>query len=236
VPRSTAERIPFRHLGLYRKSWPLAANDTAQRNLGGRPRSFSDEEVYRAVIRVLARDGYRGISLAAVARELGVTGPALNRRFGNLPALLRGFLRWTTASIDRNFAFLRQYHASPLDIVRARSFIPVGGPSVHPEVDRQDPTNFLLFFTSALVHGEYREELAELNVTYEAAVIGLLDEAVAAGELLPCDTRALAHLLSMAMTGAMVRRLSEGGDATIQELSRAFDMVIEPHLPRGTSR
>jgi AcrR family transcriptional regulator len=49
----------------------------------GRPRIFTDEAIYLATTRAIARWGYARITLDEIASDLGCTRQALARRFGS---------------------------------------------------------------------------------------------------------------------------------------------------------
>ncbi len=57
-----------------------------------RARSVPDETVLAAVRALLARDGPRGATFAAVAREAGLSGPSLVQRYGDREGMLRAAL------------------------------------------------------------------------------------------------------------------------------------------------
>ncbi|NGY03293.1 TetR/AcrR family transcriptional regulator [Solimonas terrae] len=48
-----------------------------QRNPRGRPRKYSDELLVEAALRVMGRDGYKALTIRALADELGITHSAL---------------------------------------------------------------------------------------------------------------------------------------------------------------
>ena len=84
----------------------------------GRPRTYNDDEVFLATAAVLARNGHAGLTLAAVAADLGCTAPALNNRFGSKGDLLIAFLEWSTALAQTRFDQVRAEHSSPLAALR----------------------------------------------------------------------------------------------------------------------
>src|SRR5687767_10768486 len=101
----------------------MITNEAAQREIG-RPRVFSDDDVFAATARAVARLGYASLTVEAVAAEVGCTGPALIRRFGSKRGLLRAYLERANAVSLARFRRVRQAHASPLEALRARFRIP----------------------------------------------------------------------------------------------------------------
>ncbi|MFO0727788.1 MAG: TetR/AcrR family transcriptional regulator [Myxococcota bacterium] len=68
----------------------------------GRPRQVTDEQILTATRQVVLERGPQ-VSLDAVAQELGVTSPALLKRFGNRQTLLVEALRPNMDQLERLF-------------------------------------------------------------------------------------------------------------------------------------
>ena len=83
-----------------------------------RPRKASDDEVFGAAMRVMSRVGPADLTLAAIAREAGLTAGALVQRFGSKQQLLRAMSSQFAGSAGEVFAQLRRTHSSPLAAVR----------------------------------------------------------------------------------------------------------------------
>jgi AcrR family transcriptional regulator len=67
---------------------------TARRPYAARlPPEERREQLFDATLRVIARDGYGGVNIEAIAREAGVTRPVVYGLFENLGALLRELLQ-----------------------------------------------------------------------------------------------------------------------------------------------
>src|SRR3954452_16219965 len=92
---------------------------------GGRPRVFQNEDVFRAVTRVLTQSGYGQLTFDSIAMELGCTGPALSRRFGAKQALVAAYLDWMLNGIHERFEAAKHTDGSPLAALLARVSIPV---------------------------------------------------------------------------------------------------------------
>jgi TetR/AcrR family transcriptional regulator len=60
----------------------------------------STDEILAAALRVFARDGYGGASVAAVNRELGVSHNLINQRFGSKEALWYAVVDWIFANAE----------------------------------------------------------------------------------------------------------------------------------------
>jgi AcrR family transcriptional regulator len=84
-----------------------------------RPRKASDDEVFAAATRVMARCGPAELTLAMIASEAGLTAGALVQRFGSKRALLLGLAERLAAETDQLFAGLRAASSSPIAALRA---------------------------------------------------------------------------------------------------------------------
>lgn len=86
-----------------------------------RPRLVSDEDVFAAFDASIADFGPNGVTLALVAQRLGVTAPALMRRFGSKQGLFAAFMQHELAAQPDMLRGLRERHPDPLESVLALS-------------------------------------------------------------------------------------------------------------------
>ena len=63
-----------------------------------RPRLVSDHDVFAAFDAAIAEHGPNGVTLGLVAQRLGVTAPALMRRFGSKQGLFAAFMKQQLAA------------------------------------------------------------------------------------------------------------------------------------------
>lgn len=195
----------------------------------GRPRTYNDDEVFLATASVLARNGHAGLTLAAVAADLGCTAPALNNRFGSKGDLLIAFLEWSTVLAQTRFDQVRDEHSSPLSALRARFSMPAE--------DRQDEmmaprgyANLVMLSFAAASDPVLRPILDRRRQLFEEQIWTLLRDAYAAGELVECDTRRLAWVLLTALTGtAHLMALGHPGQTIEDQLGNMVDDVIAPY-------
>jgi AcrR family transcriptional regulator len=199
---------------------------------GGRPRTFQDSDFFQATTTVLAASGYGGLTLEAVARELGCTGAAVSRRFGSKRGLVRAYLEWAIEATTRRFQEVRAAHASPVDALRARSIIPA---DQRPEEigDPADPdhqANMATFWAQMHSDPEFRPVMVRHVRAADAATADLLRAAIAAGELTNCDPDEVGRVLTAAWSFTTHSWPGDGPDGTLEErLGRIFDTVIGPH-------
>lgn len=84
-----------------------------------RPRKVSDEQVFAAAQRVMARVGPSELTLGLIGEEAGLTAGALVQRFGSKRNLMVRMAGLLAGGIGELFAGLRAAHRSPLAVIRA---------------------------------------------------------------------------------------------------------------------
>jgi AcrR family transcriptional regulator len=164
-----------------------------------RPRETSDEELLAATARVMQRRGPTQITLADVAKEAGVVPATLIQRFGTKRELLLATVRSAPGDVPQQFAAARAKHKSPLKalvelLVECTSF------AATPEA----MANGLAYLQNDLRDPDFRAiTLAQFRAIREETR-KFLDQAVAARELVNCDTPKLARLLQQVYGGSML--------------------------------
>jgi AcrR family transcriptional regulator len=186
-----------------------------------RRRTVEDDAVLAAAMDLVGRVGPAGVTLAAVAGEVGLAPATLVQRFGSKRGLL---LAAATRAAERSgdaFAAARAGEPSPLAALRAalcRLASAVGTPEAMAnnlaflQIDLRDPD----FHRLAAAHAE----------AFTAGVRGLLDEAVAAGELPPTDTVRLAEAVQTTYNGALVTWAVLRRGPVDEWLLRQLDVVL----------
>ena len=164
-----------------------------------RPRETSDAEILAATARVLHRRSPVDLTLADVAKEAGVHPATLIQRFGTKRALLLANCKAWTADVSGQFARARAKHGSPLKtltelLVESSAF------AATPE----SMANFLAYLQIDLTDPEFHAVLLKQFATMREEIRKLLDDAINARELKPCDTVQLARLLQQLNGGAML--------------------------------
>lgn len=86
-----------------------------------RPRLVSDAEVFAAFDAAIADHGPNGVTLALVAQRLGVTAPALMRRFGSKQGLFAAFMHSQLSAQPVTLGALLVHHTDALDALLALS-------------------------------------------------------------------------------------------------------------------
>jgi AcrR family transcriptional regulator len=165
-----------------------------------RPRTTSDEQIMTATMRAMSRLGPVRLTLAAVAKEAGVSAATLVQRFGSKRALLLTLCRAAADSGDACFVQVRAAHpGSPLTALMAAA-TEMARMTRTPE----EMSNHLAFLQIDLSDPDFYRYLLEMSRKTLIGYDALLREAVAAGELRRCDTARLARAINAIVGGSMI--------------------------------
>lgn len=163
-----------------------------------RPRTVSDEAVLDGVLALAHRVGPAKLTLAAAAREVGLSPATLIQRYGTKHELLlaadrRGVELWVTPVEQAE-------HPSPLDRVVEGL---VG--AVNPDMTPEGIANSVAMLQLDLVEPDFHAETLRGARRLRAALERHLQAASIAGELRDgTDVEALAKLLETTYHGAMI--------------------------------
>ncbi|WP_329380073.1 TetR/AcrR family transcriptional regulator [Streptomyces sp. NBC_01351] len=196
----------------------------------GRPRGIDDAAILHAAVGVMGRTGPARLTLAAVAKEVGLVPATLSQRFGSKRGLLLALSERGVDEIGRLHAHVRAEHASPLEALAALT-----GGAWSAVVTPEEFANHMAFLCSDLADPEFHRLALAAEQAQQAAVRSLLAEAVAAGELRPdTDTAGLARAVRQATTGASVLwAVDREGTLTGRRLD-ALAATLHPHRPKET--
>jgi AcrR family transcriptional regulator len=164
-----------------------------------RPRQTSDEAILAATMRVMQRRSPVDLTLADVAREAGVVPATLIQRFGTKRDLLLAACRSAPGSVQAQFGAARAKHGSPLKAL-IELYAECSGFAATPEA----VANGLAYLQIDLTDPEFHAITLAQFTALRDETRKLLDDAVAAGELRPCDTADLARLIQQVNDGAML--------------------------------
>ncbi|MFC9324274.1 TetR/AcrR family transcriptional regulator [Kitasatospora sp. NPDC057015] len=201
--------------------------------MAGRPRGIDDVVILRAATEVIGRVGPAGLTLAAVAREVGLVPGTLVQRFGSKRGLLLALADRSVEDADALAARVRQEHASPLGALVALT-VESAAPMATPE----SFANHLAFLCLDLTDPELHERALAVHWAQGRAVEALLAEAVAAGELSAgTDVRALAGSVRTVTAGAGLTWALDRRGTLAQRLRQELATAVAPHLaPREEPR
>lgn len=194
-----------------------------------RPRVATDEQVIAATLRIAGAVGPFRLTLADVAREVGVTPAALVQRFGSKRALLLAAVATGARRLDDGFGAAGAAHpdaplAALLDALcaEARAF-----PSP------REVAASLAFLQLDLTDADFLRITREHFVAFERGVAALLAEAEARRHA-KRGARTLAPAVEVAFHGALVAWAIRAEGASGDAVRAAVRTLLEPFLtPRG---
>lgn len=196
----------------------------------GRPRVYSDAEIFGAINQILKEGGFPALTFDSVATIIGCTRQALARRFGSVDAMVLAYLDVMLVYVQAEFQTLNQDSPNPLEALRTRYVLPAGeryDMSADPTVEG----NLLAFVLTASAEPLHADIIAKLNDANISAFQLLLDSAVAQGELRPCATRAVASSLHFVWIGEIALWCLDPALSLPDRLARAFDVIVSPFRP-----
>ena len=189
-----------------------------------RPRETSDAEILAAAARVMKSRSPIELTLTDVAKEAGVVPATIIQRFGTKRELLLANCKVWTADVAGQFAAARAKYDSPLKTL-IELLVVSSGFAATPE----SMANFLAYLQIDLSDPEFRVVLLTQFVTTRDEMKKLLDDAVTARELKPCDTAELARLAQQVNNGAMVDWAVYRKGSLAAWIRRSLDALLRPY-------
>lgn len=198
--------------------------------MAGRPRGVDDAAILRATADVVGRVGPAGLTLAAVAREVGVVPGTLMQRFGSKRGLLLALAERAAESAEADARTsperLRREHGSALAALTALLV-----ESTEPMTTPQTYANHLAFLSLDLGEPDFHAHALTVHRAERRAVEELLTAAVAAGELRAgTDVLPLARSVQAMSSGAgLVWALDREGTLAWR-MRQEIDEVLARHV------
>jgi AcrR family transcriptional regulator len=196
-----------------------------------RPRKVSDEQVFEAAFRVMARRGPAEWTLADVASAAGLTAGALVQRFGSKRALQLELMARYADEVGGMYEELLERYSSPLGAVRAYAeqvaclAQTAEGFAHHLDYLRLD-------LADPEMHVHFRRQ-AE---TTREFLCTCLERARARRELRAAtDFSALARQVDTVITGSLFTWATYREGAALEWVLQDVNTVLAPHLTRRGS-
>jgi AcrR family transcriptional regulator len=164
-----------------------------------RPRTVTDDEILAATGRAMSKVPPTRFTLADVAREVGLAPATLVQRFGSKRGLLLALSEKSAASMDACFEAVRKAHSSPLEAL-LRAATEMARFSTTPE----ELANSIAYLQIDLSDPDFHRHILEGSRATRRGYRALLDDAIEAGELEPCDTEALARVVEAVAAGSLI--------------------------------
>lgn len=164
-----------------------------------RPRTIDDGAILHAAAMVISRLGPSTFTLADVAREVRLSPATLVQRFGSKRGLMLALAQVGVDAVDACFDAVRAAHPRHLDALMAAAT------EMTRHVDTPEQmANHLAFLQIDLSDPEFYRLMLENSTRILAGYRKLLDQAIAAGELVKCDTRRLARAVGSMAGGSLI--------------------------------
>jgi AcrR family transcriptional regulator len=189
-----------------------------------RPRETSNEEILAATGRAMQRYGPAQLTLAQVAKEAGVLPATLIQRYGTKRELLLAACRTAPGSVPQQFAAAREKYKSPLKTL-VELYVECSSFASTPE----SMVNGLAYLQNDLTDPEFRAITLAQFKALRMETKKLLDEAVAARELLRCDTADLARLIQQVNGGSMLDWAVFREGSLASWLRRDLEALLKPY-------
>jgi len=192
-----------------------------------RPRTVPDEHILGAAARAMSRLGPTRLTLAAVATEAGLSAATLVQRFGSKRGLMLAIWASALEGIDACFEMLRPANPSPLAALLAAA-TEMSRHTKSPE----EMANHLAFLQIDISDPEFHKHMLEMSRRTEAGYRALLDEAVAAGEIVRCDTARLARAIGALSGGSLIAWAVFREGAAEAWVRKDMETLLTPYLTK----
>ncbi|MBE3014354.1 TetR/AcrR family transcriptional regulator [Microbispora sp. NEAU-D428] len=193
--------------------------------MAGRPRGVDDSVILRAAAEVIGRVGPAGLTLAAVADEVGLVPGTLVQRFGSKRGLMVALARQSAHDAEAHHERLRQGRPSPLEALLA-----LAEESMALMDTPERFANHLAFLCMDLTDPQLHEYALVIHEAQRRAILALLDEAVAEGELRTgTDTAALAESVQALIAGTGLTWALDRQGTLPERLRRSVTALLAPH-------
>jgi len=189
-----------------------------------RPRTVDDSTILEAAVTVLGRMGPERLTLADVGEEAGLSAATLVQRFGSKRDLMLSVLKFATEGFDERFEQAIKHNDSPLEAIF------IAAMERPPLTEPGALAHLLAFYLSDLGDPDFRALAIENARKAVAGFKGMLDEAVAEGELTESyvDTTQLAETIYSLVMGTLLTWtvMSEGSYRT--RIRNELDVLLRP--------
>lgn len=189
-----------------------------------RPRTIDDGAILEAAGRIISRHGPAKFTLADVGGEIGLSAAALVRRFGSKRGLMLALARAGRDSVDACFDAVRRSHTSPLAAVLA-----AGTEMTRFVTSPEEMSNHLAFLQTDLSDPDFYAVMLENSRRIIDGYRKLLDGAVDAREIVPCDTARLARAVDAISGGSLIGWAVHRGGTAESWVRHDLNTLLDPY-------
>ena len=192
-----------------------------------RHRTQPDSDVLAGTIRVISRVGPARFTLADVAAEVGLAPATLLQRFGSKRGLLLAVAEQAATGVEECFSQARSRSRSPMAALNA-TLREITRYARTPE----EMANGLAFLELDLTDPDFRRLARRSSKAILAGYRALLDDAIAARELVARDTGRLARAIQALANGSMLEWAIHREGALADWLRRDVATLLDPFRAR----
>src|SRR3984893_16067712 len=191
-----------------------------------RPRKVTDQQLFAAAHAVMSKVGPRELTLAALAKEAGVTAAVLVQRFGSKRSLLLALFEEVANGASGFMAALAKQHASPLAALLAYADCMAGMAASPAAVARN-----LAYLQIDLTDPDFRRHLVKQARATRAGLRRLVEAASAARELAQNVKPAqLARTIEAVLSGSMLTWAFYREGTAAHWMRADLEAVLKPYL------
>jgi len=189
-----------------------------------RPRTATDAEILEGAARAIARLGPGRLTLADVAREVGLSPATLLQRFGSKRGLLLALAGNAAGTVDACFAAARRATGSSLGALLSAAT------EMARHVESPEAlANHLAFLQVDLSDPDFHTLALALAQRTLAGYETLLRDAVTAGELVPCDIAPLARSIQAMTGGSLINWAIHRQGGVLDWVHADLDSLLAPY-------
>jgi AcrR family transcriptional regulator len=197
-----------------------------------RPRKVSDEQLFAATHAVMSKVGPRELTLAAIAKEAGVTAAVLVQRFGSKRALLLALSAKYSEGSGEYIEALAKKHASALAALRAYADCMAGMAASPAALARS-----LAYLQIDLTDPDFRRYLVKQARATRKGLRRLVEAALKAGELIPSANPAqLARTIETGLSGSLITWGFYREGTAAHWMRADLNAILSPWLRRGSGK
>lgn len=193
-----------------------------------RPRKVTDQQLFAAAHAVMSKVGPRELTLAAIAKQAGVTAAVLVQRFGSKRDLLLALSEEAAKGANEFFAALAKQHASPLAALYAYADC-VSGMAVSPVALARNLAHLQIDLTDPDFRRHLVKQARATRVGLRRLVAAAAEARELAGNVQPTQ---LARTIEATLSGSLLTWAFYQKGTAAQWIRADLEAVLAPYLPK----
>jgi AcrR family transcriptional regulator len=191
-----------------------------------RPRKVTNTQLFAAAHGAMSKVGPRELTLAAIAKEAGVTAAVLVQRFGSKRALLLALAEKYANGAGEFIDALAKQHASPLAALRAYADCMAGMAASPAALARS-----LAYLQIDLTDEDFRKHLVKQAQATRSGLRRLVEAASHAGELSPtAKPGQLARTMEAVLSGSLITWAFYREGSAADWIRADLEAVLTPYI------